>query len=401
MSKGWRKIPLATVARLKIETVAVTDGQKYRFAGVYNAGKGLFDRGMVDASATSYARLHVLRSDRIVMRKLTASEGPITVVGPEFDGYVVSPEFPTFDIDTAQLLPEYMSLICQRPTFWGELETRAIGSVQRRKRVSPSQLLTVPIPLPDLSHQRRIVDLITSFDSYVKTSTAAAVAASAALQAMRTKCFRAPDRRTVRLDTVAEVTIGRQRSPKHQDGEHMTPYLRSANVKDGRLDLSDVLAMNFSPSAKAVFTLEYGDVLISEGSASEQQVGASAVWHDELPSPVCFQNTLIRLRAQPHGYNAEFLYHWARWAHKSGLLSSIASGTNIKHIGSQRLAAVPVPVFTAEEQRQWCDLLDSLQAVESSDRSVVTTATEARQAAIENLLDGLHKIPDSYDTILS
>ena len=42
----------------------------------------------------------------------------------------------------------------------------------------------------------------------------------------------------VTLQDAAEVTIGRQRSPKNATGDHMTRYLRSANVTDGQLDLS-------------------------------------------------------------------------------------------------------------------------------------------------------------------
>ncbi|HEY0689994.1 MAG TPA: hypothetical protein VGD71_13255 [Kribbella sp.] len=35
---------------------------------------------------------------------------------------------------------------------------------------------------------------------------------------------------TVRLDEIAEVRLGRQRSPKHHTGTQMRPYLRAANL---------------------------------------------------------------------------------------------------------------------------------------------------------------------------
>lgn len=401
MRDGWKLVPLADVAGLDIETVTVSEGEKYRFAGVYNAGKGLFDRGLINASETAYPRLHVLRSDRLVMRKLTASEGPIAVVSKDFDGFVVSPEFPTFRINSELLLPAYMTLICQRSSFWGELEKRAAGSVQRRKRVSPGQLLSVPILLPERSDQARIVDLVSGLDDYVNRCRQHAEAAREALQQVRTSCFRSTERPTGRLDAVADVRIGRQRSPKHANGEHMTSYLRSANVKDGRLDLSDVMMMNYSPAEQSIFELRDGDVLVSEGSASERQVGASAVWHDELPGPVCFQNTLIRLRGTPHGYSSAFLYHWARWAHQSGLLASVASGTNIKHIGSQRIAAMPVPEFDEKTQLYWCEILDDLQCVEQASRATLDAATKVRSALLDDLIEGRHSIPESYEALLN
>jgi type I restriction enzyme S subunit len=48
----------------------------------------------------------------------------------------------------------------------------------------------------------------------------------------------------------------------------MVPYLRAANVKDGTLDLSDVKTMNFTPDEQRLFSLQPGDVLVTEGSGA-------------------------------------------------------------------------------------------------------------------------------------
>ncbi len=49
-----------------------------------------------------------------------------------------------------------------------------------------------------------------------------------------------------RLDELAEVRLGRQRSPKNHSGSRMRPYLRAANVTWSGLDLNDVKEMNFT-----------------------------------------------------------------------------------------------------------------------------------------------------------
>ena len=97
----------------------------------------MLKRDPIDGAETNYAVLHRLRADQLVMRKLTAWEGPITVVPPEFEGYLVSTEFPTFTLDRDQLLPEYMRIVCQQSDFWNQMQDRSTGTVQRRKRVSP------------------------------------------------------------------------------------------------------------------------------------------------------------------------------------------------------------------------------------------------------------------------
>jgi type I restriction enzyme S subunit len=160
------------------------------------------------------------------------------------------------------------------------------------------------------------------------------------------------------LRAAAEVTLGRQRSPENADGPHMRPYLRAANVKDGALDISSVLSMNFTLKEQAVFALAPGDVLVTEGSGSVGSVGATSVWRGEIDDVVCFQNTLLRLRPRD-GTDPRFLGWWARAAHGSGLFASIASGANIYHISAERVRALPIGLPPIEEQRRISDFLEA------------------------------------------
>lgn len=162
----------------------------------------------------------------------------------------------------------------------------------------------------------------------------------------------------VPLVLAAEVTLGRQRAPQFENGAHVVPYLRSANIVDGTLDLSDVKSMNFNPREQAVFGLKPGDVLVTEGSGSRQTVGASAVWNGELSSPVCFQNTLLRLRPREGISEGHYIAWWARYAHASGLMGHVATGANILHLGAENLRSLPIRLPSLEEQRRIAGFLD-------------------------------------------
>ncbi|MGI8793894.1 MAG: hypothetical protein ACR2H3_12095 [Acidimicrobiales bacterium] len=178
------------------------------------------------------------------------------------------------------------------------------------------------------------------------------------------------------LHEAAEVTIGRQRSPKNATGTSMVPYLRAANVKDGRLALADVLEMNFTESEQATYDLHLGDVLVTEGCGSIRKIGASARWDGQIDGPVCFQNTLLRLRAIPGLTLPGFVEQWARWAHRSGLWATTASGTNIFHIGVQRAREVPIPVPPIDVQRRIVDLVSGIErAIAGADESATAHAS--------------------------
>ncbi|WP_298446759.1 restriction endonuclease subunit S, partial [Gordonia sp. (in: high G+C Gram-positive bacteria)] len=104
--------------------------------------------------------------------------------------------------------------------------------------------------------------------------------------------------------------------------------------------------------------LRPGDVLVTEGSGSRDTVGTSAVWEDEIAAPVCFQNTLIRLRPRAGVTDGSYLAWWARHARLSGQIAAVSSGANILHIGSDGLKRLQIDVPELEEQRRIVDFLD-------------------------------------------
>lgn len=162
----------------------------------------------------------------------------------------------------------------------------------------------------------------------------------------------------LRVSQAVDVRLGRQRSPAHEQGGHPICYLRSANITDGALDLTDVKSMNFTPAEQAVFRLREGDILVTEGSGSREAVGASAVWRGNLPGTTCFQNTLLRLRPRAGVTDGRFVAWWARHAHGSGQFAAGATGANILHLGSDGIKRIQLDVPPLDEQRQVADFLD-------------------------------------------
>lgn len=191
------------------------------------------------------------------------------------------------------------------------------------------------------------------------------------------------------LRAYADVALGRQRSPQHDSGPHMVPYLRAANVKDGVLDLSDVKSMNFDPSEQARFDLQPGDVLVTEGSGSLSAVGASAVWRGEISSVVCFQNTLLRLRPRATT-DPRFLGWWCRYAFADGLFASVATGANIFHVSAERVRSLPMTYLDLGEQRAIADYLDTettrIDTLITKKRRMIELLEEKIEAAVSDLL---------------
>jgi type I restriction enzyme S subunit len=149
-------------------------------------------------------------------------------------------------------------------------------------------------------------------------------------------------------EQVGRLQLGRQRAPKYHRGPNMRPYLRVQNVFEDRIDLSDVMEMDFPPDDFERYRLTSGDLLLNEGQSPEL-LGRPAIYRDELPGG-CFTNTLIRFRAID-GIAVEFALIVSRhYMHSGRFVDEGTITTNIAHLSVGRLARVEFPVPPVDEQ---------------------------------------------------
>jgi type I restriction enzyme S subunit len=151
---GWELRRLGEVLAAKTSAaVDVVVHDEYPIAGVYSFGRGVIDRGVISGSETSYKSLTRLDKDDVVFSKLGAWEGAVAVVPADFDGFHVSSEFPTFEVDHGLLEPAFLSGVVRSPEFWALMNSGTQGSMARRKRINPSQFLATEIWLPPVEQQ--------------------------------------------------------------------------------------------------------------------------------------------------------------------------------------------------------------------------------------------------------
>ncbi|MFF9398025.1 restriction endonuclease subunit S [Streptomyces sp. NPDC014744] len=190
--------------------------------------------------------------------------------------------------------------------------------------------------------------------------------------------------RWVPVGEVGEVRMGKQLSPasSQADGMH-APYLRVANVLDGRIDYSDVKTMSFSPAERQKYVLEPGDILLNEGQSLEL-VGRSAIY-DGPRDKYCFQNTLIRFRSGPGVVPAYAREVFKAWLNDGTFASVAKKTTSIAHLGGDRFAKLDFPLLSLARQRRIVEILDS---VAESERVVLTEVAKLqtiRKVLIEHM----------------
>ena len=191
------------------------------------------------------------------------------------------------------------------------------------------------------------------------------------------------------LAQLGEVRLGRQRSPKRATGPNMHPYMRAANVTWDGLDLTDVKEMDFTPAEYETYGLLAGDILLSEASGTADEVGKPAVWNGEVDD-CCFQNTLIRVRAESE--LVSYLFHHLLSDARTGALGRAARGVGIHHLGAQRAETWVVRIPPLAEQRRIVAeaerRLSVIQQAEAAVDASLQRAERLRQSILKRAFSG-------------
>ncbi|MGK3091247.1 restriction endonuclease subunit S [Streptomyces sp. WAC01490] len=375
---------LTSVSRSR--KVAVTDLEEIPYAGVRWNAEGVYHRDTVSTEGITGKAVYRIEKDDVVYNHMWPTKAAFGVVKDDTAGCYVTNHFPLFTVKPHFAIPSFIEATFQYPEFQAEAARRAVGTTER-KQISNAAFASLPIWVPPLSVQERIVEIIGAVDDQIAALSVETETLAAVLRRRRADLMTDGSVEAVRAEHAFDFSTGVRRTPDRASGPYMTPYLRSANVGYGTLDLSDVLEMNYEPAEREKFGLRYGDVVVSEGSASANAVGMPAMWRDELPGPVCTQMTLLRLRAMDEICIPEFVFHWSMWAYESRAFLDIAGGTNIKHISAKRAKGMVVRLPPLDRQREMSVELDTMEVALASARAETARLREVKAGLLPRLLN--------------
>jgi type I restriction enzyme S subunit len=148
------------------------------------------------------------------------------------------------------------------------------------------------------------------------------------------------------LGEIAETRLGKMLSKKARVGDGPQPYLRNKNVQWGRIELDDLLEMDFSEAELDRFRVIPGDLLVCEGG----EVGRAAIWRGQLDW-IGYQKALHRVRPQG-GIAPDYLLYVLMWLADSHAFDPHVTGSTIKHLPQEDLRLLRVPLPPLNEQRR-------------------------------------------------
>lgn len=156
-SAGWQRRRLGDAMEPVKDTLSVEATGVYPNLGIYSFGRGLFEKPPIEGTNTSAKVLNRVRAGQFIYSRLFAFEGSYSFVPAQFDGYFVSGEFPTFDVDPEVTSAEFIAASLRSPRAWEDLRGSSRGLGLRRQRVQVESLLAYEMWFPPAEVQQRLV----------------------------------------------------------------------------------------------------------------------------------------------------------------------------------------------------------------------------------------------------
>jgi len=291
------------------------------------------------------------------------------------------------------VLPKFLMFWIQMNRH--EFQSRAAGSTF--KEISKSNVKSLKLSLPPLQEQRRIVDLMSSVDSYIATLQQQADAARSARSAVIEQVLVDGDGKwgNVSMGEVLEIARGGSPRPIHDyittsdDGVNWIKIGDAATHDKYIYATSQKIRPEGVNKSRRVFP---GDFLLS----NSMSFGRPYI----LRTDGCIHDGWLLLSGISKHFDEDYLYNVLMSNRVQQQFNSLAAGSGVRNLNIDVASEVRIPIPPIDIQKEIGSLANSFDALVLSTEQTLAVAIELRAGVVSELLSGAHKIPESYDRLL-
>ncbi|MBL8889745.1 MAG: restriction endonuclease subunit S [Planctomycetaceae bacterium] len=250
----------------------------------------------------------------------------------------------------------YLFYMIWNSEFRNEAEGNMTGSAGQ-KRVPKTFFDRFEIPLPPLSEQKRIADILDKADAIRRKRQEAIDQFGALTESLFHEMF-SHKLSSVRWTDLSEYLVELRYGTSNRSGEDGFTTLRIPNIVRGIIDLSDLKTVGVSQNELTRLKLLEGDVLFVRTNGNPDYVGRCAVFETSQMEAaglgvdeIIYASYLIRARLKLDRIRPLFL---------QSLLQTPAGRRNVRekcrtsagqyNINTKGIGALQVPVVAVEEQ---------------------------------------------------
>jgi type I restriction enzyme, S subunit len=372
-------------------------------------------------------RLFFAHANDVVYSKIDARNGAIGIVPESMPRVAFSSEYPIYEVDAAVALPEYVKLVFRMGSFRERINS-LISGASGRKRVEPSTLEGIEVPIPPLATQRAIVahwqatqdrnaaalkvadeheaKLHSQFLRKLGLNAAVKIATKRAFSLRWTEIERWGVDGLRKAAESIDLAIGRYptstlgdlvdlvqygTSQKANTEGRGTPVLRMNNVHEGVLRLHSIKHIELPTKERESLLLRDGDILFNRTN-SKELVGKCGVFH-ELGDFV-FASYLIRVRTTPDVADSDYVAFVINGPVGRQQINSMSRQIiGQANVNSQELRSLRIPLPPLPIQKQLvAEVTQSRQKI-AAERAAAAKLASDTAREVEEMILGILPVP--------
>jgi len=390
------KWPIVKIGDILTERRESPSPDDLAYGRVRIVSKISFDTGRFDLRSESKTKTGMILAHPgdLLISGINAAKGAIALYGAEN----IEPIAATIHYSAYTPKPEYADLkylwwFFRSHNFQEILNQHVPGGI--KTELKAKRLLPIPIPLPPLAEQRRIVARIEVLAAQINEAKGLRKQAADDCSIIIKKVFdkRLKDPNLLKLplrNLLSEPLMNGLSVPASQLGSGVC-FAKVGIVNTGVFNPSEVKFVNIELEQNSPYWLQNGDILVSRGNSAEL-VGRAAVYEGN-PAQCAMPDLLIRVRIDSDKADAHFVSAFFHSTKAREYIAAQISGTSstMPKISQSKLEALPILVPSLSEQRRILAELDAFQAeVDALKRLQAETSAEL-DALLPAILDRAFK----------
>ncbi|HOP48318.1 MAG TPA: restriction endonuclease subunit S [Desulfobacteraceae bacterium] len=389
IDKYWKRARLADLLTQVSRPTQIDPASEYTLLGAHWYAKGLYIKEVKQGAAIKASNLYRVDYGDFVYNRLFAWKGSFAVATEENDGCFVSNEFPCFKVDSGKIDANYLWHYFSRESSWNEALGLSYGATPTsRNRLKEKHFLSLEIPLPPLSEQRRIVAKIEQIAGKLEEArglrtTLNDVTNSLFVSYRAEKIRECLSKGEIPITEAVLFERGKfshrpRNDPQFFDGDH--PW-----IQIGEIEASDkyITSWNTTLNDEGLAIsrkFSKGTVLISIAAT----IGAVGI----LGFECCIPDSIVAATPKP-GIDSEFVYHYLGFLRTH--LEEVAPQSAQKNINLKILSGLPFPSISESEQLEIACCLDRLQAKLDDLKAQQVEIAAALDVMLPSILDRTFK----------
>lgn len=293
--------------------------------------------------------------------------------------------------------PRFVGLLLESGLLTPYFNSTAVGSIQRRRRTTPSVFLAAEFSVPNLDRQRRIVNLTGALDAQIEALTdEAAAAARMEGPLIQTLVVEgAEGAEPLRLGQVGEFIRGR----RFTKDDYVPSGLGCIHYGQVHTHFRPVAtqSLTFLPEEwrSRLRLATPGDVVIAGTSEDVEGLGKATVWLGDDDVAVHDDCYIFRHRLDPKFAAYVFGSPWFQDQKRQ-----YADGTKVTRISAADLASIEIPIPAMTVQTRIGNALHGVSAHVDALREELDALRTLRATLLAALLSRRAAVPESYDLLL-